>query len=65
MAAFFPIFLIRLRFVAAFYTLPDCGTHLDFSLTFFVYSADSSKAVDPVIVLHFVALWIILRGDLF
>ena len=30
-----------------------------------VYSADRSKAVDPVLVLLFVALWFILRGDLF
>ena len=30
-----------------------------------VYSADRSKAVVPVLVLVFVALWFILRGDLF
>ena len=30
-----------------------------------VYSADRSEAVVPVLVLHFVALWFILRGDLF
>ena len=30
-----------------------------------VYSTDRSKAVVPVLVLHFVALWFILRGDLF
>ena len=30
-----------------------------------VYSADRSKAVVPVLVLLFVALWFILRGDLF
>ena len=29
-----------------------------------VYSADRSKAVVPVLVLIFVALWFILRGDL-
>ena len=29
-----------------------------------VYSADRSKAVFPVLVLLFVALWFILRGDL-
>ena len=29
------------------------------------YSADCSKAVVPVLVLLFVALWFILRGDLF
>ena len=30
-----------------------------------VYSADRSKVVVPVLVLLFVALWFILRGDLF
>ena len=30
-----------------------------------VYSTDRSKAVVPVLVLLFVALWSILRGDLF
>ena len=30
-----------------------------------VYSTDGSKAVVPVLVLLFVALWFILRGDLF
>ena len=30
-----------------------------------VYSSDHSKAVVPVLVLLFVALWFILRGDLF
>ena len=30
-----------------------------------VYSTDRSKAVVPVFVLLFVALWFILRGDLF
>ena len=30
-----------------------------------VYSADRSKAAVPVLVLLFVALWFILRGDLF
>ena len=30
-----------------------------------VYSADRSKAVVPVLVLLFIALWFILRGDLF
>ena len=29
-----------------------------------VYSADRSKAVVPVLVLLFVALWFILQGDL-
>ena len=37
---------------------------LDFSLTLF-YSTDRSKAVVPVLVLLLVALWFILRGDLF
>ena len=30
-----------------------------------IYSADRSKAVVPVLVLLFVALWLILQGDLF
>ena len=30
-----------------------------------VYSTDRSKTVVPVLVLLFVALWFILRGDLF
>ena len=30
-----------------------------------VYSTDLSKAVVPVLVLLFVALWLILQGDLF
>ena len=30
-----------------------------------VYSTDRSKAVVPVLVLLFIALWFILRGDLF
>ena len=30
-----------------------------------VYSADRSKTVVPVLILLFVALWFILRGDLF
>ena len=30
-----------------------------------VYSTDRSKAVVPVLVSLFVALWFILRGDLF
>ena len=30
-----------------------------------VYSTDRSKAVVPVLALLFVALWFILRGDLF
>ena len=38
---------------------------LDLSLTFFFHPTDRSKAGDPVLVLYFVALWFILRGDLF
>ena len=30
-----------------------------------VYSTDRSKAVVPVLILLFVALWFIVRGDLF
>ena len=30
-----------------------------------IYSSDRSKAVVPVLVLLFIALWFILRGDLF
>ena len=30
-----------------------------------VYSTDRSKAVVPMLVLLFVALWFVLRGDLF
>ena len=30
-----------------------------------VYSTDSSKAVIPVLILLFIAMWFILRGDLF
>ena len=33
--------------------------------TLMVYSTDRSKAVVPVLVLLFVALWFILRGELF
>ena len=32
--------------------------------SYFFYSTDRSKAVVPVLVLLFVALWFILRGDL-
>ena len=42
----------------------DCGTPWTFLLPFF-YSTDRSKAMVPVLVLLFVALWFILRGDLF
>ena len=42
----------------------DCGTPWTFLLPFF-YCTDRSKAVVPVLVLLFVALWFILRGDLF
>ena len=30
-----------------------------------IYSTDRSKSVVPVLVLHFVALWFMLRGNLF
>ena len=35
------------------------------NLNFMVHSTDRSKAVVPMLVLLFVALWFILRGDLF
>ena len=41
----------------------DCGTPWTFLLPF-LYSSDRSKAVVPVLVLLFVALWFNLRGDL-
>ena len=41
--------------------LASCGSALNPPV---VYSADRSKAVVPVLVLLFVALWCILRGDL-
>ena len=52
----------------------DCGTPWTFLLPFFivivgsypvVYTTDRSKAVTPVLVLLFVALWFILWGDMF
>ena len=43
-------------------TLASCKSALNPPV---VYSADRSKAVVPVLVLLFVALWFILRGDLF
>ena len=42
--------------------LASCKSALNPQL---VYSTDRSKAVVPVLVLLFVALWFILRGDLF
>ena len=33
--------------------------------SYLFYSTDRSKAVVPVLVLHFVALWFIPRGELF
>ena len=42
--------------------LVSCKSALNFPV---VYSTDRSKAVVPVLVLLFVALWFILRGDLF
>ena len=41
--------------------LASCKSALNPSV---VYSTDRSKAVVPVLVLLFVALWFILRGDL-
>ena len=41
----------------------DCGTPWTFLLSFF-YSTDRAKVGVPVLVLLFVALWFILRGDL-
>ena len=43
-------------------TLASCKSALNAPL---VYSTDRSKAVVPVLVLLFVTLWFILRGDLF
>ena len=43
----------------------DCGTPWTFLLLVFVYSTDLSKAVTPVLVLLFIALWFTVRGDLF
>ena len=42
--------------------LVSCKSALNPSV---VYSTDRSKAVVPVLVLPFVAIWFILRGDLF
>ena len=42
--------------------LPSCKSAFNPSV---VYSADRAKAVVPVLVLLFVALWFILRGYLF
>ena len=42
--------------------LASCKSALNLPV---VYSADCSKAVVPVLVLFFVALWFILRGNLF
>ena len=41
---------------------PTCKSVLNPAV---VYSTDRSRAVVPVLVLLFVALWFILRGDLF
>ena len=41
--------------------LASCKSALNLPV---VYSTDRSKAVVPVLVLLFVALWFILRGDL-
>ena len=42
--------------------LASCKTALNPAV---VYSTDRSKAVVPMLVLPFVAMWFILRGDLF
>ena len=42
--------------------LASCKSALNLPV---VYSTDRSKAVVPMLVLLFVALWVILRGDLF
>ena len=42
--------------------LASCKSALKLAVN---YSTDRSKAVVPVFVLFFVALWFILRGDLF
>ena len=42
--------------------LASCKSALNATV---VYSTDRSKAVVPVLVLLVVALWLILRGDLF
>ena len=42
--------------------LAGCKSALNSSV---IFSSDRSKAVIPVLVLLFVALWFILRGDLF
>ena len=42
--------------------LASCKSALNPSVD---YSIDRSKAVVPVLVLHFIPLWFILRGDLF
>ena len=42
--------------------LASCKSALNSTV---VYSTDRSKAVVPMLVLLFVALWFILRGDLF
>ena len=53
-----------LRFVIV--ALPGLLSYLFFSFFFFFfYSTDRCKVVVPVLVLLFVALWFILRGDLF
>ena len=45
--------------------LVDCKSVKNMFKAPVVYSSDRSKAVVSVLVLHFVALWFILRGDLF
>ena len=45
--------------------LSSCKSALTPPSPSYVYSTDRSKAVVPMLVLLFVALWFILRGDLF
>ena len=49
--------------LANFYIPPPPPPHIHTHTV--VYSTDRSKAAVPVLVLLFVALWFILRGDLF
>ena len=57
--------LVPLLMVLTFLNLFGLQGCLVVWLTPVVYSTDRSKAVVPVIVLLFAALWFILRGDLF
>ena len=54
--------MILTLFIHKMYGFPECKSSLN---PLVVYSTDRFKAVVPVLVLLFVALWFILRGDLF